>query len=349
MMPKLFRRARSEPAFDGAGLGSTLVALPLPAGAAVPAGCCAVITASGGRTRRIEAGGRARLADGETACCFHPGPYSADLSPFACAPELGLRVSFAIDGLDPRVAQQRFDLYLASECSGRLELGQFVGEMETALQRELAQGSLELPPCTTLDEWNAFRTGFNRLLYVRFGVSVDDCVPVDLGEARDFAQVLLARLAEAPPAPLPLPATAVTQVFDAGVIDARALRRLFLELPFLMGGLRLAVLPSGADLFRQQQELLHRLDLASLSAATMPALELAAPGQAIAANGQARRARHSQRATAALDEAWALLARFEQAGDSAAPALFDELDRIVANLELHCAGRRAVPAAGAAS
>jgi hypothetical protein len=345
MMLKLFQRASTGPAFDGAGLGSTFVALPLLSGAAVPAGCCAVI-AGGGRTRRIEAGGRARLADGETAYCFHPGPYNADLAPFASAPELGLRVSLAIDGPDPRLAQQRFDLYLASECGGRLELEPFVREIEAALRRELALGNLDLPPCTSLEEWNAFRAGFNQLLYVRFGVSVDDCVPVDLGASRDFAQMLLARLAEAPPAPQPVPASAATEAFDAGASDARALRRLFLELPCLMGGLRLAVLPSGPGLFRQQQQLLHRLDLASLSAATMPALELAAPGETIGAIAQARRARHSQRAAAALDEAWALLARFEHAGDGAAPALFDELDRIVANLELHCAGRRAASAAG---
>jgi hypothetical protein len=55
-----------------------------------------------------------------------------------------------------------------------------------------------------------------------------------------------------------------------------------------------------------------------------------------------RRARHSQQAGTTLDEAWALLARIEPAGQADMPALLDELDRIVSNLETHCAGRRAV-------
>jgi hypothetical protein len=59
-----------------------------------------------------------------------------------------------------------------------------------------------------------------------------------------------------------------------------------------------------------------------------------------------RRARHSQQAGTALDEAWALLARIEPAGQPDMPALLDELDRIVSNLETHCARRRAVHAGG---
>jgi hypothetical protein len=344
MMLKLFKRAQIQPGIDGSGIGGATIAAPLPSGCAVPASCCAVVVDAGGRTRRIEAGGRVRLADGETAFCFDPGPYSADLLPFVAAPEIGLRVSFAIDSPDPHLSQQRFDLYLASECRGQLELEALARAMEQALQRELAQGNLDLPPCTMLDEWNAFRAAFNQLLYTRFGVSVDDCVPVDLG--RDFGKILLARVSGAPAETQPASANPATQAFDASAADARALRRLFLELPCLMSGLRLAVFPSAADSFRQQQELLHRLDLASLSAATMPALELAAPCKPLGAIDQVRRARHSQGATVALDEAWALLARLEHASDGDLPSLFEELDRIVANLALHCASRRAAYAPG---
>ena len=335
---------RHHPALDTCGLGTVTVALPIAPGCGVPAPCVGVVVDRGGRTRRAAAGSRIALAEGERAYCFHPGPYAADLLPFAAAPEIGLRLSFSADCPDPRVAQQRFDLFLSSEADGRLELADLAAAIETAVQRELAQGNLDLPPCTTLDEWNAFRAGFNQLLYTRFGVTVEDCVPADLGAANDYAQILLARAAAAKPAPatdtLPLagPAPAL-ETLDAGA-DARALRRLFLELPCVMCGLRLAVLPPGQELFRQHQSLLLRLDQVSLSVNTMPALELAAPNQPLAHDQQLRRAQHSRRAVAALDEAWALLARLEGAADARLPALFDEADRIVANLEHDCAARR---------
>jgi uncharacterized small protein (DUF1192 family) len=73
----------------------------------------------------------------------------------------------------------------------------------------------------------------------------------------------------------------------------------------------------------------------------MPALVLAAPGQPLALDEQLRRMRHSRRATVALDEAWALLARLEGAQGERLAALYDEAERIVANLEADCAGRRA--------
>jgi len=80
---------------------------------------------------------------------------------------------------------------------------------------------------------------------------------------------------------------------------------------------------------------------------TMPSLVLAAPGQPLGIDGQLRRMRHARRATVALDEAWALLARLdgaEKRGDAHLAALYDEAERIVANLETECAARRAVEA-----
>lgn len=344
-MFELFKRAPKHEPVDTSALGSSLVALPLPHGCVVPPACTGIIVCGGGRIRRVAGGSRLALAQGETAWCFHPGPYGADLAPFASAPEVGLRVAFAVDSPDPRVVQQRFELFLASEGAGRLELAALARTIEAALQRELAQGSLELPPCTTLDEWNAFRAGFNQLLYTRFGLVVDDCVPVDLGESVDFAQLLAARAASAAPAQAPVEAVPQPAApFDPAAADASALRRLFLELPCVMGRLRMAVLPPGQELFRQHQALLARLDLASLSVGTMPALELAAPCQPLEPAQQLRRARHSRRALAALDEAWSLLARLERAGQAQLAQLFDEADRIVANLELDLAARRvAVP------
>lgn len=356
MMFDLFRRIARAPAFDAAGLGERVLARPMASGCLLPPSTVGVAVDRGGHTRRISAGGRLALVEGESGWCFHPGPYGCDLLPFAQAPEIGLRIHFAIDSLDPRMTQQRFDLFLASEAAGELRLDDIAARIEEALQRELAQGNLELPPCTTLDEWNAFRAGFNQLLYTRFGLTVDDCVPVDLGSSRDYAQALRARaevahgepfigaddVAEAAPAPAAQPQAAAAQPFDPAPEDARALRRLFLELPCVMCRLRLAALPSGQALFRQQQALLQRLDLACLAAGTMPALALAAPGRPLAPAQQLRRARHSLRAAAALDEAWAMLARLEGAEDEGLALLFDDAERIVANLEHELAGRKLV-------
>lgn len=335
-----------QPDFDATRLGRAAMALPAPNGLTVPAPCAAVLVDRDGRSRRLASGARIAALEGETAWCVHPGPYACELAPFAGAPEIGLQVHFAIDASDPRATHQRFDLFLASEAGGAVELSGFAALAQNALQRELAQGNLELPPCTTLEEWNAFRSGFNQLMYTRFGVTVDDCVPVDLGAARDYAATLDARLAAQLDAVKPAAhdaapvAAAPQEAFVPACEDARALRRLFLELPCLMCAVRMAVLPADQDRFRQHQELLRRLDLVSLSVGTMPALELAAPGQPLAQEEQLRRARHSRRAAAALDEAWALLARLKIAGEGPLDCLFDEADRIVANLETESQARR---------
>jgi hypothetical protein len=337
-MLNLFTRPFRQPAPKLDGLGAGFIALPLAKGCTVPAGSFAVLANKDGHTRRLSEGARVAILDGETAWCVHPGPYGCELTPFAAAPEIGLRVRFAIDAPDPREAQQRFDLFLASEAAQLVALDGFVMLLQSALQRELEQGNLNLPPCTSFEEWNAFRTGFNQLLYTRFGVMVDDCVPVDLGASRDLAALLMARLASQP-APAAAPAVQPA-AFDPGLEDAKALRRLFLELPGVMCGLRLALLPADCAVFRRHQDLLRRLDLVSLSVGTMPALELAAPGQPLALDQQRRRARHSKRAAAALDEAWALLARMKLGDAALVAALLDEADRIVANLECDCAARR---------
>jgi len=347
MMLGFFKRA--APPADACELGRSVVALAVPAGAAPPSGCQAVVVGTDGRTRRLQAARKIEAREGETAYAFHPGPYAADLQPFEAAPEIGLRTSFAIDAPDPQASQQRFDLYLAAEVSGRLELAALAAAIEGTLRHELATGGLELPPCTTLDEWNAFRQGLNQLLYMRFGVTVDDCVPVDLGDSRDYAAALAARaVAPAEPFVSTAPAAAQPTVypsperFDPAAEDAKALRRLFLELPCLMCGLRLAAMPAACEQFQRQQALLQRLDLVSVGVNAMPALALAAPGQALSAEQQLRRARHSRRACVSLDEAWALLARLRQAGEAALPQLYGEAERIVANLEADCAGRRSV-------
>jgi hypothetical protein len=189
----LFSRRR-KPAIDTDGLGVNLIALRLDQGDVAPAQSTVVIFNAGGHARRAGAG-KVSCEQGETVFCFHPGPYTVDLIPFAAAPEWGLRLRFVVDSANPRVTQQRFDLYLYSEAAGRLLLDDFAAAAQTALQTELAQGALDLPPCTSVEEWHAFRAGLNQLMYTRYGVTVDDCVPVDLGEQIDFAEVLKARAA----------------------------------------------------------------------------------------------------------------------------------------------------------
>ena len=374
----LFTRRRKQATYTG-GLGVSLIALRLDGGDVAPASATVVVFNAAGHARRTDAG-KVSCEQGESVFCFHPGPYTVDLAPFAAAPEWGLRLRFVVDAANPRVTQQRFDLYLYSETAGRLELADFAAAAEIALQAELAQGALELPPCTSLEEWHAFRAGLNQLMYTRYGVTVDDCVPVDLGEQVDFAEVLKARALRAaeaerhaaPAAPAPAetlpgragathtlstaPPTAAAPepnaasceavsspsptVPPAALQDAKALRRLFLELPVLSSELRLLALPAGLPVFQQHQALLLRLGMAVLNVNTMPALAWAAPDQPLSPEAQARRTAQTLVAQTALDEAWSLLARLQLASPEQWPQLLDDADRICANLETGLSLRR---------
>ncbi|HEX8606279.1 MAG TPA: hypothetical protein VF774_26795 [Pseudoduganella sp.] len=348
----------------GAGAGDVPVAARC-GDAAPPPGATIVVFNADGQARRPAAfGGKAVVTGkGEAAWWFGTGPHAVALVPFPAAPELGLQLAFVIDSADPRLARQRFDLFLFSEVAGqsdRLVLADLAGRIEGALRGALEQGTLDLPPCTSLDEWNAFRAGLDRLLYMRFGITVDDCVPVELEDV-DFAAMLRQRAApmvpsvplvpslpsipSAPAAPVPLAAP----VLPPGPGDAAALRRLFLELPDATRTLRL--LPAPAFAVRQAQ--LQRLSLAALDVNTMPSLAWSAPGQARGHGGQACLGAASAAAVRALDELWALLARMAPAGKGGDEANDDrneggsndgELDRIVANLAFHLAARRGVGA-----
>lgn len=337
---------RRKPAADTGGLGTSLIALRLDAGDVAPVHSTVVVFNAGGHARRAAAG-KVACEPGEMAVCFHPGPYTVHLTPFAAAPEWALRLRFVVDVANPRVEQQRFDLYLYSEMAERLDVEAFRASAQSALQIELAQGALDLPPCTSLEEWHAFRAGLNQLMYTRFGVTVDDCVPVDLGDQIDFADVLKARAAEetvAASAAIAAPLAGTTPPDAAPATarqDAFGLRRLFLELPSLSSGLRVLVLPDGLPVFQQHQALLLRLGMAALNVNTMPSLAWAAPDQPLSQQDQARRTGQTLLAVQALDEAWALLARLQCAAHAQWPELLDEADRICANLETGLAFRRA--------
>jgi hypothetical protein len=331
MLTRLFpRRQRASPV----ALGGMVIAARMAG--VVPPACIGVAVDAGGRTRRFAEGARMAVGASEHAWCFHPGPYNVVLTPFLAAPEMGLQLSVVVDSPDPLADQQRFDLYLASEGDQTVALVQFRQALDAALQRELAQGGLALPPCTQMEEWQLFRSSLNELLYMRFGVTVDDCIPVDLAGQVDYAALLAQRAVADVPAAVVTTAPAPAAVPVPPGTDAPALRRLFLELPPVTARLRLL----DVDAFTRQRALLQRFDLASLAVLTMPALALAAPGQPLGAGLQQRRTRHALRAVAALDEAWALLAR---AGRIAQDDLLDEFERIAANLEDALAARRTVP------
>jgi len=343
----LFKRSRKQ-AVEISGLGSLLIARRLDDLRAAPVGSV-VVQQKGER---------------ELVYCFHPGPYQVDLTPFAAAPEMGLRLRFVIEA-NPRVSQQRFDLYLFSEAGEELNLADFGEAVQGDVQHELAQGGLELPPCTSLDEWHAFRAGLNQLLYTRFGVTVDDCVPVDLGDSIDYAAALRARaaaIASAPAANVSVTAAiANVAVADASVpglaaasaglpapdraADAKALRRLFLELPVLSSGIRLLAIPPGTEIFQSHQAILQRLSLVVLSVGSMPSLEWSAPNQPLESAQQLRRIAQSQAAVVALDEGWSLLAQLQMQSPAQWPERADEADRVLANLEYHLAERRVAFAA----
>ncbi|MRV72483.1 hypothetical protein GJ700_12260 [Duganella sp. FT92W] len=411
----------SMQATQAAQLGTALVALRLEGPARLPPGCVELVFSAAGQARRAPS---SRAGRGETAYAYHPGPYETAFAPFAAAPEIGLRLRYVADATDPRVAQQRFDLFLFSEAGAALAVDALHGAIAGAVRDALAQGGLELPACTTLDEWHAFRAGLNELLYVRFGLTVDDCVPVDLGEACDYADLLRARPAQvgAPvcmpvgtPLAMPGAATLRTDALpaaahadsgaagasaakdaavpaanaapaatgaaasaafqapagrdpavasfrgaahsghhmtispnDAAGADARALRRLFLELPAWSAGLRALALPAGQALFTARRDLLQRCALAALDVNTVPALAWAAPDRPLAPAIQAQRATHSMAAAQVLDQLWGLLAQWRIAAqDSASIAsahapLLDDADRLTANLAFHLAGRRAI-------
>ncbi len=338
---KLFGK-RPDPAVTArlALLGGELLAGRCD-GAAPPAGTVVLIVGADGRTRHA-AGVAVTPGKGEAAWCWHPGPYAIEVAPFAAAPEAGLRIECVIVADEASPEQHRFELFLASEVTAgahAVPLQAFAALVQGALRGALEGGTLELPPCTAVDEWHAFRAGVNELLYTRFGLIVTDCLPVDLGAVVDFAALLRARaLAQAAlvvaepevvsPAPAPI----------AQPDDAAALRRLFLELPALAAQLRVLPLPDGA--FAAHRDLLQRLALVSVHVDTMPALALVAPGQTLDAARQRQRTSAAIAAVAALDEGWQVLAAIRQSGFV---TLTEELDRIVANLECHVASRRAIP------
>jgi hypothetical protein len=206
------RPAATSPEAGAAGaLGQTLLALALGPTAAeaalsspfaaiktttgtivVRADCIGIAVAADGSTRR-HASGQSMAGPWQKAFLVHTLPHRCQLCLHPATPEIVLDLCFVLDSPDPRVAQQRFDLFLASEIDGDLSLAAMAAQMQTLLQAELAAGQLDCLPQMSLAEWMRFRSQLERWLYTRFGLTVEDCALTDVGEQVDYAQMLLAR------------------------------------------------------------------------------------------------------------------------------------------------------------
>ena len=376
------------------GLGETHIACPAAARMAVPAGCIGIAIEADGSSRRYASGQVMPTASMKSSdqqqspqqspqklpqksFWVHAGPYHTQLCLHPATPEIGLKIAFVLDSLDPRVNVQRFDLFLASEIEQDLSLASMQARLESGLQAELAAGGLECGACMSLPEWMRFRAQLERWLYTRFGLVIEDCALLDLGEQVDYAQILLQRAATvsaAPAAPHPLPPGPMADPSDEpkipemppkmpqeiapempqaarsdkgrdvpGMSDAAQLRRLFLELPDFTARWRAMNPPEGY--FSLQQTTAQRLSLLKAQVSAMPALAWASPQQALTAAQIKTRSGHMQQAIAAWEQAWFLLARLTQPPGDAEQwqRERDEIDRILANLEYTLAARAALP------
>lgn len=148
------------------GLGASALAVRLSARGTLPPTAALLETSDG------------------AAWALHALPLRCLVTPFPAAPEIGLRLDYCFDAAGDR---ERFALLLAAEGDWLLSTASVAAGMQLAVQGALQMGTLELPPCTSDEEWHAFRAGLNELVYTRFGLVVEDCVPVDLHPASDFA------------------------------------------------------------------------------------------------------------------------------------------------------------------
>ncbi|XLZ71775.1 hypothetical protein ABT364_07345 [Massilia sp. SR12] len=186
ILARMRGKSTRDPAVDRSavdGLGTSALALRLDGARLAPLPPLAALV---------------ETADG-VRWAVHAAPLRCFLTPFAAAPEIGLRLDYCFDASGDR---QRFALLLAAEAESVLPTAAVGAALQDAVQAALQLGTLELPPCTTDDEWHAFRAGLNELVYTRFGLVVEDCLPVDLHPATDLA-AQLAAAAGAIPTPRP--------------------------------------------------------------------------------------------------------------------------------------------------
>lgn len=171
-----------------------LLAQRLSQAAPVPAGWIGIAIAVDGSSSRYHSGQNI-APPWQKAFLLHSGPHRCQLCLHPATPEIALDLRFVLDSPDPRVPQQRFDLFLSSEIDDDLTLAAMAARLQAGLQAEFASGGLDCFAQMSLPEWMRFRAQLERWLYTRFGLTVEDCALVDVGDQVDYAQILLARAA----------------------------------------------------------------------------------------------------------------------------------------------------------
>ena len=231
---------------------------PSEAGTRVPAGYLGLRSAAS----RLPAGQELQSGDWLLA----PGPHALQMPLLADWPELGIALQIAADTPEPRLPQQRLELYLqdlAQSGHSELTLQRLQDDLAACLQHAWQQGRLQLPTCASAQEWQACRAWLQKTLYLRFGWLLHDWRPCELaaGQAQarrecDLRQQAMAQHAAMPaaapiaptapiaeePAPQQLPAAP-----DAPAIHAAVHVPVHAPVPTSAQGPATAVAPAGAQ------------------------------------------------------------------------------------------------------
>lgn len=316
-----------------AQLGKDVIACQVTDNWRVPPGLLGLQARGQGQLQRCEVGEELCAGDYLLA----PGPYPLALPMQAACPGLQLALSIVLDKPDHRFQQQRFEAYLLGEAGVRLQLADLQQQISAAWQRLCTQRSFYLPSCPSLDEWQEAKILLEKLLYLRFGWSVEDCWPQrikpvftipattpaledetwlhDLSPQADAVveKKVEDRVADSVPeaanqqtapcseaaAPSSMGASSASSPAQNNLTAAQVLRRYFLELPLLAQAWQQLSWPrAGADFYACRQILLT-LEQARAQVLVPPhALLLAGAGFA-------------HPAKILLDDIWDLLASFQ--------------------------------------
>ncbi len=295
-------------------LGKEIVAYRLPVNGEITLDCFACHTNQALLTGKAPQG----------AHVVHRGPYTAKILPQADIPELALHLQLVIDQLDNAVAEARFALFLHSELIEELSLTELTRRIQECVNAQVAQGYLLIDTCPSAAEWQEYRAQLEKLLFTRFGLSVEDCLPVDLAEQVDYASQLIAQELAVASAEITEPSAQLTPVkhstiFPRHLTEIAVSRRMFLELPALCRQWRALAWPRDVALFARLQAVAQRMDLLEAHYASPPT---------------ALQRRQAQQLFLTLEQAWALLARLQLVNFAVAEAV--QSDAHMAEIEALC-------------
>lgn len=311
------------------------LAWPLGRETSVPAGCTGMRIRGAEFLERFREGrpvsAALKRAD-ETFWLVRHGPHPLVVALDPSARDVGLFLTVGLSQGASDAFSNCFESVLAARPDRPVTVEGLAHEVQQWLQASLRQGTLDLPPCETAEEWRAFRLALGHGLHARFGLEIGECFLVDLADppvnahqaipwpavepliADSPQQIPLKRM---PEAPLPVRQKTAT--------DPALNKRLFIELPRVARSLRMRNLPKEEEAaVTRQFALAMRLD-ALARRATLRAVSK--PGQSGLNPNTAQD----------LDDAWAVIARLgsdEAAGRAHLDRTLDDADRIVSNLEV---------------